>query len=146
MEFISYGIYLFLNVFIAGNVTTLQFQHYSIYTFIGKDNFKDYIRANNKAAIVPSWLPAILLLIINIILVFWRPSFLSVTQAIFSAILNTIGIVSGFIGQRKVQTVMEQKGYSEERISFLVSTNWIRTFCYMTTAVMAVVVIIIAVR
>jgi hypothetical protein len=39
MPLILYGIYLFLAVFNAGNMTTLQIQHYAIYPFVGKENF-----------------------------------------------------------------------------------------------------------
>ena len=145
MQQIFYGIFLFLAVFCAGYVTTLQIQHYNIYTFIGKENFKSYIRANNKAAFTPSLILALILLIANIFLIFSRPPFMSVTQAIFSLILNIIALISSFIGQRKVQKEMAETGYNEERISFLISTNWIRIFAYITLAVAAVVIIINAV-
>ena len=59
MQLTFYGIYLFLAVFIAGNMTTLQIQHYGIYKLVGKENFKNYMQANNKSALVPSILPAI---------------------------------------------------------------------------------------
>lgn len=145
MQLILYGIYLFFAVYIAGNIITLQIQHYSIYSFIGKEHFKDYIRANNKAAWISNVLPAIILLIANICLVFYRPSFMSVTEAIFSLILVILGLISTFIGQRKVQTEMEETGYSEERISFLISTNWIRSFLHVTVSIMAVAIIMNAV-
>ena len=76
MQLALYGIYLFLAVFNAGNMTTLQIQHYGIYPFVGKENFKNYMQANNKSAVVPSILPAMLLLIVNIVLLFTRPVFM----------------------------------------------------------------------
>jgi hypothetical protein len=58
MPLILYGIYLFLAVFNAGNMLTLQIQHYGIYPFVGKENFKNYMQANNNAAKFPSIIPA----------------------------------------------------------------------------------------
>src|SRR6185436_9841715 len=103
MELIIYGAYLFLAVFNAGNMTTLQIQHYGIYPFVGKENFRNYMRANNKAAAVPSILPALLLLVINLILLFYRPVFLSTTATLFSLSFNAIALVSTFVWQRKLQ-------------------------------------------
>jgi len=145
MQLIFYGLYLFLAVFIAGNMTTLQIQHYKIYPLVGKENFRKYMRANNKAALFSGILPALLLFVINFILVFSRPSFMSVTEAIFSLILNIVALIPTFIWQRKLQEEMADAGYNEEKISFLISTNWIRTFAFITEALMAVVIIINAV-
>ena len=52
-----YGLYLFLAVYAAGNMVTLQIQHYGIYPFVGKEAFRAYMQANNKAALLPSILP-----------------------------------------------------------------------------------------
>ena len=102
MQLTLYGIYLFLAVFNAGNMTTLQIQHYGIYPFVGKENFKNYMQANNKSAVVPSILPAMLLLIVNIVLLFTRPVFMPMTVTILSLALNIIALVSTFVWQRKL--------------------------------------------
>ena len=94
MQLALYGIYLFLAVFNAGNMTTLQIQHYGIYRFVGKENFKKYMQANNKSAVVPSILPAMLLLFVNIVLLFTRPLFMSMTVTILTLALNIIALVS----------------------------------------------------
>ena len=143
---IVYGIYLFLAAFNAGNMLTLQIQHYGIYSFIAKENFKTYISANNKAAAVPSILPAMLLLIVNIILVFYRPVFMSLTIAVISLLLNIIALASTFMWQRKLQGQMAVEGYNESKIKLLNSTNWIRTFAFLTEGILAVVVVINAVK
>src|SRR5450432_2659317 len=103
MQLSIYGIYLFLAVFNAGNMTTLQIQHYGIYPFVGKENFKTYMQANNRSAVVPSILPAMLLLVINILLLFTRPVFMPVTATILSVILNIIALISTIVWQRKLQ-------------------------------------------
>ena len=143
---IVYSIYLFLAVFNAGNMLTLQIQHYGIYSFIAKEGFKEYMTANNKAAVVPSILPAILLLIINIILVFYRPAFMSLTVAIVSLLLNIIALASTFKWQRKLQGQMAVEGFNESKINLLNSTNWIRTIAFLTEGIIAVAVIINAVK
>jgi len=70
---------------------------------------------------------------------------MSVTEAIFSLILIIVGLISTFIAQRKVQMEMEETGYNEERISFLISTNWIRSFLHVTVSIMAVAIVMNAV-
>ena len=146
MDLIFFGIYLFLALFNAGNMITLQIQHYGIYSFVGKDNFKDYMNANNKAATLPSILPAILLLFINFILLFIRPIFMSETEVILSLSLNIIAFVSTLIWQRKIQGEMATTGYDENKINLLLSTNWIRVVAFLAQAILAVSITIIALK
>jgi hypothetical protein len=146
MQLTLYGIYLFLAVFNAGNMTTLQIQHYGIYRFVGKENFKNYMQANNKSAVVPSILPAMLLLLVNIVLLFTRPLFMSMTVTILTLALNIIALVSTIVWQRKLQGEMAITGFDESKINFLISTNWIRTIVFLLQAIMAVSVIINAVK
>ena len=145
MELIIYGAYLFLAVFNAGNMTTLQIQHYGIYPFVGKENFRNYMRANNQAAAVPSILPALLLLVINLILLFYRPVFFSTTATLLSLSFNAIALVSTFVWQRKLQGQMAIEGYDENKIKLLISTNWIRTIAFLMQAILAVIITIKAV-
>jgi hypothetical protein len=140
-----YGIYLLLAVFNAGNMTTLQIQHYAIYPFVGKENFKEYMQANNKSAIIPSILPAMLLLLVNIILLFIRPAFMPRIVTILSVALNIIALISTFVWQRKLQGEMAITGYDDSKINLLISTNWIRTTAFLIQALMAVAIIINAV-
>lgn len=146
MSLVLYGIYLFLAVFNAGNMTTLQIQHYGIYRFVGKENFKNYMQANNKSAIVPSILPAMLLLLVNIILLFIRPVFMHGNVTILFLALNIIALISTFAWQRKLQGEMAVTGYDEAKIKLLVSTNWIRTIAFLIQAIIAVSIIINALK
>jgi hypothetical protein len=146
MQLALFGIYLFLAIFTAGNMTTLQIQHYGIYKFVGKENFRNYMQANNKSAVVPSILPAMLLLIVNIALLFTGPAFMSRAVTLLSLALNIIALVSTFIWQRKLQGEMAITGYNESKINLLVSTNWIRTIAFLIQAIIAVSIIINAVR
>ena len=142
MSLIIYGIYLFLAVFAAGNMVTLQMQHYGIYPSVGKENFKKYMQANNDAAKFPSIIPAMLLLLMNIILIFMRPDFLPLSTAFFFLLLNIIALISTFTWQRKLQGEMAVTGYDAEKITKLINTNWIRTVVFLLQAVMAVVITI----
>ncbi len=70
MVLIIYGVYTFLAAYNAGNMLTLQIQYYGIYHFVGRDNFKTYMSANNKTALIPSVFPGLLMLILSIVLLF----------------------------------------------------------------------------
>ena len=146
MDLILFGIYLFFALFNAGNMTTLQIQHYGIYSFVGKDNFKDYMNANNKSATLPSILPAMLLLFVNFVLLFIRPIFMSETEVILSFSLNIIAFVSTVIWQRKIQGEMAITGYDENKINLLLSTNWIRVIAFLTQSILAVSITVIALK
>ena len=146
MPIIIYGIYLFLAVFNAGNMMTLQIQHYAIYPTVGRENFKTYMKANNKSALIPSIVPAILLIIVNIVLVFVRPDFMDKSIAVLSLVLNIIAFVSTATWQRKLQGELAITGYDEIKILLLISTNWIRTLAFFIQAIIAVAVIMNAVK
>jgi|SRR5680860_216679 len=134
---ILFGTFLFLAVFLAGNMTTLQIQHYGIYPFVGRETFKEYMQANNKSARIPSILPAMLLLLVNILLLFTRPKFLSATEVILCLALNIAALLSTFTWQRKIQGQMAITGYDESKINLLLSTNWIRTMVFLLQAIIA---------
>jgi hypothetical protein len=142
MPFILYGIYLFLAVFNAGNMVTLQIQHYGIYPAVGKENFRNYIQANNNAAKVPSIIPALLLLLVNFGMIFIRPAFISFFSISLFLLLNIIALLSTFIWQRKLQSEMALTGYDDLKINKLISTNWIRTIVFLIQAILAVILTI----
>lgn len=146
MELILYGFYLFLAIFNAGNMTTLQIQHYGIYPFVGKDNFKEYMSANNKSATLPSILPALLLLLVSFVLLFIRPIFMTHWETILSLSLNIIALVSTLKWQRKIQEEMVITGYDEKKIKLLLSTNLIRVLAFLTQAILAVLITIMALK
>jgi hypothetical protein len=146
MTLILFGIYLFLAVFAAGNMVTLQIQHYGIYPSVGKENFRNYIQANNRAASVPSIIPAMLLLLVNLVMIFVRPEFISMFAVIFFFILNVVALISTFVWQRKLQGEMAVTGYDEQKINKLISTNWIRTVAFLIQAILAVVIAIQAIH
>ena len=76
-----YVVFLFLAIYNAGCMTTLQLQHYGIYPWVGKENFAAYMRANNRAAAVPTILPALSLLIVSVALMVYRPGFIRPYEA-----------------------------------------------------------------
>jgi hypothetical protein len=142
MAFMIYGVYLFLAVFAAGNMVTLQIQHYGIYPSVGKEHFRNYMQANNNAAKFPSIIPAMLLLLMNIVLIFMKPDFLPLLTVMFFLLLNIIALISTFTWQRKLQGEMAVTGYDAEKIARLIYTNWIRTVVFLLQAVLAVVITI----
>ncbi len=146
MIFIIYGVYTFLAAYNAGNMLTLQIQHYGIYTFVSKENFKSYMIANNKAAIIPSILPGLLMLILSIVLLFSRPAFMTSLEAITSLALNIIAFISTFKWQRKLQSDMANTGYDELKIKLLLSTNWIRTIAFILLGILTISILEIAIK
>jgi len=145
MELIIYGIYTFLAAYNAGNMTSLQIQHYGIYQHVGKENFKAYMAANNKAALIPAVLPGMLMLILSIILLFIRPAFMTLPEAIASLILNVVAFFSTFKWQRKLQADMANTGYDEGKIKLLLSTNWIRTIAFILLGIYTISILVMAV-
>lgn len=145
-ELILFGIFLFFAVFNAGNMITLQIQHYGIYSFVGREAFKEYMQANNKSARIPSILPAFLLLITNIIMLFTHPQFILESEVILFFALNVAALISTFIWQRKLQGQMAITGYNESKIKLLLNTNWIRTILFLLQGIIAVSITINALK
>ncbi len=146
MELIIYGIYTFLAAYSAGNMLTLQIQHYGIYPFVGRENFKTYMSANNKAALIPSIVPGFSMLILSIVLLFFRPAFMTYPEAIGSLVLNIIAFISTFKWQRKLQSDMANSGYDESGIKLLLSTNWVRTIALIILGILTVSILVMAVK
>ncbi len=146
MELFIYGVYTFLAAYNAGSMTTLQIQHYAIYPFVGKENFKSYMIANNKAALIPAILPAMLMLILSILLLFTRPAFMTTFEAFASFALNILAFISTFRWQRKLQSDMAHSGYDGSKIKLLLSTNWIRTIAFILLSVLTISILIMAVK
>jgi len=134
-----YVAFLFFAIYNAGCMTTLQIQHYGIYPEVGQDHFITYIHANNRAALFPTILPAMLLLALSVLLIFWRPSYVHPLEATVALVLNLVALVSTFIWQRPIQAHLAETGHDAEAIRRLIRTNWIRTVSHWVIAVDAVI-------
>lgn len=143
---ITFVVFLFLACFNAGTMTTLQIQHYAIYPQVGRGSFAAYVRANNRVALVPAILPAMLLLATSIILLVNRPTFMSSAEAFAAFTLNLIVLVSSFVWQRRLQSEMAATGYDEHKVRLLIATNWIRTGAFLIQAALATVIALRAIR
>ena len=135
-------VFLFLAIYNAGNMTTLQLQHYGIYPAVPKEGFAEYMRANNRAAALPTILPAILLLLTSVGLVMYRPVFVNPFEGIAAFWLNFFAFMSTILWQRRLQGEMAVTGYDERKVSLLIRTNWIRTICYWLLAALAISMIV----
>ena len=134
--------FLFLAIYNAGNMTTLQLQHYGIYPAVPKAGFAEYMRANNRAAALPTILPAILLLLSSVGLVMFRPAFVNSSEGIAAFWLNFFAFMSTILWQRRLQGEMAVTGYDERKVSLLIRTNWIRTLCYWLLAALAISMVV----
>jgi hypothetical protein len=140
-----FGLFVFLSAFNAGAMTTLQIQHYGIYSHVGPDGFAAYIRANNRAAVIPVILPAMLLLLVSLSLLLKTPRFMTFSEALAALLLNVVQLASTFIWQRRLQAEMATTGYDEAKVSLLVSTNWIRTVAFLLQALLATAIVLRAI-
>ena len=135
-------VFLFLAIYNAGNMTTLQLQHYGIYPAVPKEGFAEYMRANNRAAALPTILPAILLLLTSVGLVMYRPVFVNPFEGIAAFWLNFFAFMSTILWQRRLQGEMAVTGYDERKVSLLIRTNWIRTICYWLLSALAISMVV----
>ena len=135
-------VFLFLAVYNAGCMTTLQIQHYGIYPAVGKENFAAYMQANNRAAVLPTILPAMLLLLVSLALVFSHPGFMRPYEAVGALGLNLVAFASTMVWQRRIHGEMAATGYDEQRVSTLIQTNWIRTSSHLLIAALAIVILL----
>lgn len=138
---ILFVVFLFLAIYNAGCMTALQLQHYGIYPSVGKENFAAYMRANNRAAALPTILPAMLLLLSSLSLLVQRPGFVRPYEAAASLGLNLVALLSTFVWQRPIQGQMAKSGYDEANIRRLIATNWIRTIALWLIAILGTIIL-----
>jgi hypothetical protein len=141
---IIFAIYLFLAVYCAGSMTVLQLQHFALYPKVGPEYFKAYLQANNKAAVLPAIMPALLLLLTTLSLLFVRPTFMPLSSAVISFGLNVINVLSTAIWQGKLHAQLAVSDYEEGAVQKLVKTNWIRTAALLIQALISVTVAVYA--
>ena len=122
-------------------MTVLQIQHYGIYPAVGKENFAAYMRANNRAAAIPTIVPAMLLLLSSVALLVQRPGFVRPYEAAAGLGLNLIALLSTFVWQRPIQGQMAETGYDDTNTRRLIATNWIRTIAHWLIAILAMVIL-----
>jgi hypothetical protein len=135
-----------LSIYNAGCMTALQLQHYGIYPAVGREGFAEYMRANNRAAALPTILPGMLLLLLSIALVVFRPSFVRPYEAWAALALNLITLFSTFRWQRPLQAEMATSGYDDAKVRLLIRTNWIRTISYLLLALLCLSIVLRVVR
>src|SRR5215472_5977589 len=102
---ISFLIYAFLAMFSAGVMLTLQVQHFALYPLVGREGFARYVQANNRAAVFPAILAAVLLCFVSVVLLFERPVFVPAWAARVAVVLNAVNIVSTMIWQGRLHGV-----------------------------------------
>ena len=139
-------VFFFLAIYNAGNMTTLQLQHYGIYPAVPKEGFADYMKANNRAAALPTIVPGMLLLLVSVGLVFFRPAFVTNFEGVEAFALNFIAIMSTILWQRRLQGEMAVSGYDDAKVRLLIRTNWIRVVCYWLQAALAISIVVRGMR
>ncbi|MGI8400088.1 MAG: hypothetical protein ACR2NS_00595 [Gemmatimonadaceae bacterium] len=135
-------VFLFLAIYNTGCMTALQLQHYGIYPLVGREGFARYMSANNGAAAVPTIIPGMVLLLVSIGLVVFRPAFVQPLEAWAALALNLVTLFSTFRWQRPLQGEMAASGYDETKIRTVIRTNWIRTLCYWLLSALAISILV----
>jgi len=135
-------VFLFLAIYNAGCMTTLQLQHYGIYPAVGREHFAAYIQANNRAAALPTIVPAMLLLLSSLVLVLQRPGFVWPSEAAVLLGLNLVALLSTFVWQRPLHSRLAGIGYDEAIVRRLIATNWIRTIAHWLIALVATSILV----
>jgi hypothetical protein len=139
-------VFLFLAIYNAGCMTALQIQHYGIYPAVGREGFAGYMKANNRAALVPTIVPAILLLLTSVWLAMFRPPFITPFEGYSAYWLNFFAFMSTILWQRRLQGEMAVSGYDEGKVRLLIRTNWIRVLCYWLQAALAISIVMRGMR
>jgi hypothetical protein len=139
-------VFLFLAIYNTGCMTALQIQHYGIYPAVGREGFADYMKANNRAAAVPTIVPGILLLLTSVWLAMLRPPFITPFEGYSAFWLNFFAFMSTILWQRRLQGEMAVTGYDEAKVSLLIRTNWIRVICYWLQAALAISIVMRVMR
>ena len=139
-------VFLFLAIYNAGCMTTLQIQHYGIYPAVGREGFAHYMKANNRASALPTIVPGILLVLVSAGLVFSRPAFVTNSEGVEAFALNFFAFMSTLLWQRRLQGEMAVTGYDEAKVRLLIRTNWIRVVCYWLQAALAISIVVRVMR
>jgi hypothetical protein len=129
--------YTFLAIFSAGAMLTLQVQHFALYPLVGREGFARYIQANNRAAVFPAILAAVLVFALSVVLLFDRPGFVPTWLALGAVVFNVVNMMSTMIWQGRLHGVLAVTGYDEKCVRLLIRTNWIRTAALLAQAVLA---------
>jgi hypothetical protein len=129
--------FTFLAIFSAGAMLTLQVQHFALYPLVGREGFAPYIQANNRAAVFPAILAAVLVFFVSVALLFERPLFVPAWAALVAVVLNAVNIVSTMIWQGRLHGVLAASGYDERHVRLLIRSNWIRTAALLAQAALA---------
>jgi len=130
--------YTFLSIFSAGAILTLQMQHFALYPLVVREGFARYIQANNRAAVFPAILAAVLTFVLSAVLLFERPRFVSERAVLIAVVLNIVNIGSTMMWQGRLHSALGATGYDERRIGLLIRTNWIRTVALLAQALIAI--------
>lgn len=131
-------LFIGLSLYNMGNMMSLQLQHYSLYPLIDPANFLNYIRGNNKAAILPAIIPGLTNMVLGILLVLKKPETVSLSFAYLGLAMNLIALTSTFIWQARIQGQMAHTGFDASKIQTLITTNWIRTIAYSVNGIMSI--------
>lgn len=133
-------LFIGLALYNVGYMFNSQLQHFALYPYLNPNGFTNYMQHNNKFALVPAVIPGFLTMLVAILLIWFKPVYVSNNFVYLSIALNLIVIVSTFIWQKALHVQLAETGFDIAKIKLLLTTNWIRTVAY---AIQGIVVLIL---
>lgn len=118
---------LLATLFMTGVIWIVQVVHYPLFSRVSDDLFRNYI-ADHNVLITYVVLPPMLIEAGTALLLIWeRPSQMSLPLALTGLILVGIIWFSTFFLQVPQHNIL-MRGFDENAYRLLVETNWVRTF------------------
>ena len=129
----------------TGLIWFVQIVHYPLFKAVGEESVSSYAlqHANRTSFVVI--IPMLLELASAAYLFIYRPDWLSWNQAIISLILIIVIFASTFFLQVPLHNLIQSTG-SENYVSKLVMTNWIRTVCWSLRAGLLTFIVYLAMQ
>src|SRR5215831_7975969 len=94
--------YLALILYDAGMSWVLQLMHYPLYHDIGPAEFSQYIRANNRRAVVPAILPALATFGVSLLMMWQQPAQVPAAIVAAAVLLNVAVLISTAVWQGRL--------------------------------------------
>jgi hypothetical protein len=143
LSHLNFAATLFSSLYLCGLIWTIQVVHYPLFSKVGESNFAHY-EASHVWRITLIVFPAMALeQLTGLILIFYPPGFVTITQAVFLFGLIQIAWLSTMLIQVPLHNKLTKK-FSHEVVQKLVLTNWIRTIAWTARSLALLYFLLIA--
>lgn len=123
--------------FMTGIMWFVQIVHYPLYQSVGAAHFPEYEQAHVRLTTLVVGLPFLVEMATALLLLHWRPNWLSFRTAMIGSMLLVLIWLSSALLQVPIHLKLEQT-QNRVLIEDLVRTNWLRTILWSARAVLLV--------